>query len=320
MIKHESKLIIVTGATGFIGSALMLKLLESGYRVRALVRKSSLSIVPGVEYFYLEDFANNWQMNSIFDGCEIFFHLAGRVHIMRDHHPNSLSEYRKANVDLTRRLALQAVNSNVRRIVFLSTIKVNGEGGGDDKFLADDIPNPKDSYAISKLEAELALREISKEKGIEVVIVRPPLVYGPGVKGNFLSMIKAVKSKAPLPLEGFKSIRSYVFIDNLISLLLKVAVHPLAADQTFLVSDDHDISISELMQMIAKAFCQKIYLFKVPKQLLKFLFYLVGRKEVLNRLESSLRVDISKTKNLLNWAPPVKLEVAVEKTIQSFKK
>ena len=238
---------------------------------------------------------------------------------MQDKNLKPLDEYRRVNVESTMNLARQAASLGVKRFVFVSSVKVNGElTERDMPFQADDIPNPLDPYGVSKLEAEIGLMRLAKETGMEVVIVRPPLIYGPGVKANFLSMINILDKGLPLPFGNVSNKRSLVFIDNLVDLLIRVIDHPKAAGQVFLVSDDHDVSITTLLKSMSSALGKKARLIPVPMCVLKAIFYLIGKPGLAQRLLGSLCLDISKTKELLNWNPPISFEEGLSRTAKFF--
>ncbi|CEN55991.1 UDP-glucose 4-epimerase family protein [Candidatus Methylopumilus turicensis] len=288
--------ILITGARGFVGRALCQNL-----QAFELVK-------PG---------RDEWL--SSLESVDCVIHLAARVHVFKDTAKDPLAEYRVVNVEKTLDLARQASSLGVKRFIFVSSVKVNGELTEKDiPFKADDNPNPQDPYGVSKLEAENGLMQLAKKTGMEVVIVRPPLVYGPGVKANFLSMIKILDQGIPLPFGNVSNKRSLVFIDNLVDLLLRVVDHPNAAGQVFLVSDDHDVSTTTLLRSISSALGKKAKLLPVPLFVLKAIFYLIGKSGFSQRLLGSLCLDISKTKKLLNWTPPFSFEDGVEKTARSF--
>jgi nucleoside-diphosphate-sugar epimerase len=241
---------------------------------------------------------------------------------MKDSSLDPLYEFRKVNVEGTLNLARQAVENGVKRFIFISSIKVNGEftDSTHKVFQSDDKPNPIDPYGISKFEAEEGLRQLSKETGLEVIIIRPPLVYGPGVKANFLSMMKWVNRGIPLPLGSINNKRSLVALDNLVDLIVTCIHHPKAKNQTFLVSDGEDLSTSDLLKRMASAMNKKLLLIQIPVICLKLCAILIGRKNLSQRLMSSLQVDITKTRDLLGWNPPVSIDQAMLITAQAFLK
>lgn len=288
--------ILITGARGFVGRALCQNL-----QAFELVK-------PG---------RDDWL--SSLESIDCVIHLAARVHVSKDTAKDPLAEYRIVNVEKTLDLARQASSLGVKRFIFVSSVKVNGELTEKDMpFRADDIPNPQDPYGFSKCEAEAGLIKLAKETGMEVVIIRPPLVYGPGVKANFLSMINMLDKGIPLPLGNVSNKRSLVFVDNLVDLLIRVIDHPKAAGQVFLVSDDHDVSTTTLLRSISSALGKKAKLLPVPLFVLKAIFYLIGKSGLSQRLLGSLCLDISNTKKLLNWTPPFSFEDGIEKTARSF--
>ena len=305
--------ILITGANGFVGAATSEALIRSGFDVLRAVRKSAKSgeIAVGAV-----DEETDWAEALI--ECNVVIHCAARVHMLQDAASDPLTEYRKVNVAGTINLARQAARAGVNRFVFLSSIKVNGEvtySGG--AYTDHDIPAPKDAYGISKAEAEVSLRLLSLETGMEVVIIRPPLVYGPGVKGNFLSLLNWVTRGIPLPL-GLVTAnrRSFVGLDNLVDLILTCVDHSAAANQTFLVSDGEDLSTAELLQRMAKAVDRPSRLVPVPVSLLLVFARLLGKTAFAQRLLGSLQVDISKTCELLDWKPPVSVDMGLRRAAQ----
>jgi nucleoside-diphosphate-sugar epimerase len=236
-------------------------------------------------------------------------HLAARVHVINDTVADPLAEFRKSNVEATLALATQAAQAGVQRFIFISSVKVNGEHTQPGHtFRADDTPSPQDPYGISKMEAEVGLRAIAQQTGMEVVIIRPPLVYGPGVKANFASMVQWLQRGVPLPLGAIHNRRSLVALDNLVDLITTCLDHPAAANQTLMVSDGEDVSTTELLRRMAAALGIPARLLPVPQRLLEWGATLVGKKEVAQRLFSSLQVDAQPTRQLLGWKPPVSLD------------
>jgi nucleoside-diphosphate-sugar epimerase len=247
-------------------------------------------------------------------------HAAARAHIMKDEVADPLAEYRRVNVDGTLNLARQAAAAGVKRFIFISSIKVNGEQTPlGQPFTADDTPAPEDAYGISKWEAEQGLQQLATETGMEVVIIRPPLVYGPGVKGNFASMIKLVAKGLPFPLGAIHNQRSLVAVDNLVDLIITCIDHPVAANQVFLAGDGQDLSTTELLRGVAKAMGKPARLIPVPSSLLMLGATLLGKKAVAQRLLGSLQVDIAKARNLLGWEPPVSVEEGLERCFEQSK-
>ena len=314
----KPKSILVTGASGFVGSFLIPELLRQSYLVKLLLRKSSPKIHFKCKKLRIDNL-NVTKLEKVFENIDVVIHLAARVHVIKDNEKDPLAEYRKINVDLTRKLASQAASSGVKRFIFLSSIKVNGEfTEASSKFLPDDKPNPQDAYGISKMEAESALLKLGKETGMEVVIIRSPLIYGPGVKANFLSMMKWLHKNLPLPFDNIKNKRSLVFVCNLVNLILLAIIHPKAGGQIFLVSDEHDVSTTTLLKLISSFLGKKVKLFSLPVGVLKGLFFLTGKKELSQRLLLSLSLDITKTKQLLDWSPPYSFEDAIKITTGDF--
>ncbi len=248
-------------------------------------------------------------------------HLAARVHVMNDKSPDPLAEFRRVNVEGTVALARQAAIAGVRRFVFLSSVKVNGEfTEAGHLFTADDAPAPEDSYAVSKYEAEQLLRQIAAETGMEVVIIRPPLVYGPGVKANFESMMRCLARGVPLPLAAVtNNRRSLVALDNLVGLIVTCLNHPAAANQAFLVSDGKDLSTAQLLKRMGAAIGQPARLFYLPPTLLKLGASVLNRPGIYQRLCGSLQLDIAKTRQLLGWTPPVSVDEGLRRAAEGFR-
>jgi nucleoside-diphosphate-sugar epimerase len=312
-----NKYVLVTGATGFIGSALLAALEANQTRTRRTIRNSN---VEGVEGVVIEniDFRTDWQ--SALKGVGSIVHLAARVHVMKDTATNPLVEFRKVNVDGTLNLACQAAAAGVKRFVFLSSIKVNGEKTAVGHFFTpNDMPSPTDPYGISKAEAEEGLRQIADRTGMEVVIIRPTLVYGPGVRGNFLSMMRWLKKGIPLPLGAINNVRSLVALDNLVDLIITCLHHPAAANQTFLVSDGEDVSTTMLLRKTAAAMGNNARLVPVPTSLLKLGAAILGKREMAQRLCESLQVDIEKTRLILGWAPTLTLDQGLKVAVKDMK-
>jgi nucleoside-diphosphate-sugar epimerase len=238
---------------------------------------------------------------------------------MKDSSQDPLAEYRKVNVEGTLNLALQAASANVKRFIFISTIKVNGESTAPGKFFtADEQPDPIDPYGISKWETEVGLRQLVEESGMEFVIIRPPLVYGPGVKANFQSIMRWVSRGVPLPLGSINNKRSLVGLDNLVDLIITCIENPGAANQTFIAGDGEDLSTTELLQRMGNALGKPARLIPFPAGLLTLLASLLGKKDVVQRLCGSLQVDISKAQELLGWDPPVSVEEGLRRVAEDF--
>ena len=312
------KKILVTGALGFIGQSLCKTLSKSGKSVRGIVRsQNSFSKNPDIEYVSVGDIVHKKDWKNILVDIDCIIHCAGRAHIMSETKSDTLKIYRSVNVDVTKRLAEEAAAAGVRRLIFLSSIGVLGLDTNNRKsFLQSDEINPIENYAISKYEAEQALLQISDKTGIETIIIRSPLVYGPSAPGNLARLIKLVSSNIPLPFSRINNKRSMIGIDNLIDLLIHCINHPKAIGKTFLASDDEDLSTPALIELIASSFERKAYLFPVPLFLLKFLGLVFGKQKEINRLTGSLRIDNSYTKETLNWKPPISVEEGIRRMIQ----
>ena len=313
-------MILVTGGSGFVGSAMLKRLLKDGFEVRASARSNLSTELKGVQYHQIRDMTVATDWNAALIGVQAVVHCAARVHVMQDDATDPLQAYREVNVNGTLNLARQAAQAGVGRFVFVSSIKVNGETTQPGQpFTADDVSSPLDPYGVSKLEAELGLRDIESQTGMEVVIVRPPLVYGPGVKANFASMMRWVARGIPLPLGAIQNARSMVALDNLVDLLVTCLTHPAAAGQTFLVSDGEDVSTTELLRRTAQAMDKKALLLPVPAAVLELGASLLGKRSVAQRLCGSLQVDIEKTRRLLGWSPPLTLNQGLKKAVEGMK-
>lgn len=308
--------VLVTGASGFVGRALVGRL-SSDVRclqVRAASRQGEVydALVQG---FRAPDLGANADWHGALRGVQAVFHCAARVHVMNEQSADPLVEFRRVNVEGTLQLARQAVEAGVRRFIFVSSIKVNGEQTLPGKaFCADDESQAVDPYGISKREAEDGLLALSTETGLEVVIVRPPLIYGPGVKANFLSMLNWLSKGIPLPFGAINNRRSLVALDNLVDLLVHCLTHPAAPGQRFLVSDGEDLSTTELLRRLGQALGRPARLLPVPQGLIKVAALLVGRADLSQRICGSLQVNIDKTRELLDWAPLVSVDQALAKT------
>lgn len=312
--------ILVTGANGFVGSALCSRLCRDGAFVRGAVR--SLSSQPdGVEAVAIGSLSSETDWAIALKNVEQVVHLAARVHVMSDKNSNSLAEFLRVNVDGAANLARQAAAAGARRFVFLSSVKVNGEFTEMGKpFTADDMPAPTDPYGISKHEAEQFLRQIAVDTGMEVVIIRSPLVYGPGVKANFESMMRWLARGVPLPLAAVtENRRSLVALDNLVDLIVTCLNHPAAANQTLLVSDGEDLSTAELLKRMGSAMGHPARLLRLPSGLLKLGAVVVRRPGIYQRLCGSLQLDIAKTRQLLGWTPPMSVDDGLRCAAKGFR-
>lgn len=307
-------MILITGATGFIGSRLCEKIREDGGLVRRALRCNGeqKGIVVG-------DIGPETDWSIALENIDCVVHLAARVHVMHEQTADPLCEFRRVNVVGTLNLARQAAAAGVQRFVYLSSIKVNGEKAQPGcSFSAEDIPTPVDPYGVSKHEAEQGLMALASEAKMEVVIIRPPLVYGEGVKANFLSMMRWLYKGVPLPLGAIHNKRSLVALDNLVDLIVTCIEHPAAANQTFLVSDDEDLSTTELLWRMSVALGKPARLVPVPAWILQAGAALIGKRAMAQRLLGSLQVDISKTRDVLGWVPPIGMNEALKKTAKDF--
>jgi len=305
--------VLVTGASGFVGRTLCEMLVSKGVLVTAAVRNTD---IEGCVFIGEINAQTEWA--DVLVGVDCVVHLAARVHVMNETSSNPLEDYRCVNVKGTQKLARDAAKAGVKRLVYLSTIKVNGENTFENPFTEKDIPHPVGPYALSKMEAENSLRQISDDTGMSVVIIRPVLVYGPGVKANFQTMMRWLVRGVPLPLGAIHNKRSLVALDNLVDLIATCIDHPAAANQTFLVSDDEDLSSTELLRRMAGSLDKRVCFLPVPAVLLQAGAVLLGRRDVAQRLLESLQVDISQTKAILGWTPPVSVDDALKKTAEDF--
>ncbi|MDE1243120.1 UDP-glucose 4-epimerase family protein [Vibrio aestuarianus] len=310
--------VAVTGATGFLGKALVESLKKKSVQVIQIGRGKNHKV--NGEHIYIKTIDSSSQYNLSVNKPDVIVHCAARVHVMNDAVSNPLEEYREVNTRGTINLARQAASAGVKRFVFVSSIKVNGEGTSQGKlFTSADAHAPEDDYGLSKAEAEQQLIELGQETGMEVVIIRPTLVYGPGVKANFASLMNLVSKGIPLPFGCINdNRRSLVSVANLVDLVVTCIDHPNAANETFLVSDDCDVSTSEMVTQMAKALGKPQWQLPVPKWCYKLAGKALGKQNVIDRLLGSLQVDITHTKNTLGWAPPQSLEEGFKQTADAF--
>ncbi len=311
--------VLITGATGFVGRSLCVEMLERGSHVKAAIRKAH-ALGDGVEAVFVNAIDGMTDWESALNDVDVVIHLAARVHVMQDLSENPLDAFRKVNVEGTAHLARCAANAGVKRMVYVSSIKVNGEatdGGG--KFTESDLSNPQDPYGVSKSEAELSLQRIANETGLEVVIVRPPLVYGAGVKGNFIQMLKILAKRLPLPLASIVNQRSLVYVKNLVDALIACATHPAATGQTYLISDGVDVSTPELLRQLALAMGRPARLFPFPPKLLAWLAAVAVKSDQAQRLMGSLQIDSGKIRRELNWTPPYSLQQGLQATAEWYR-
>ena len=331
--------ILVTGANGFIGRNLCIYLEEKGYFIRGAMRNNISYISEVDEYIQVGDIDETTDWKKALAGVDTVIHLAGRVHVINDPADNSIEAFRKVNVLGTERLARMAVKSGVKRFIFMSSVKVNGEGK-QGAYTEKDVPAPQDVYGISKMEAEQVLTSVAAETGLQVVVLRLPLVYGPGVKANFKSLIKLANFGLPLPFKGINNRRSFLYLGNLVDAINTCVTHPLAVGETFMVSDGQDVSTPDLIKMVAGAMKNRdqvktrgrVYfssfrfwknrnvpcLFYLHLGILKILCRIVGKTEELEKLTGSLLVDSSKIRNLLGWKPPFTMEEGIRETVKGI--
>jgi nucleoside-diphosphate-sugar epimerase len=310
--------VLVTGANGFIGRSLCRALVEAGHVPRAAVRR----IVPGSKgpepAICVGEIDGNTDWSKALRGIECIVHLASPSDPQRGSPADSLAEYRRVNVAGSRRLAEQAAAAGARRLVFMSTIKVNGERTAERAYTENDAPRPEDAYGISKQEAEQALRDVAQKTGLEIVVLRPPLVYGPGVKGNFQRLMRAVARGWPLPLGSIRNRRSLVFVGNLADSVVKALDAPRAAGRTYLVSDGEDVSTPDLVRGLARALGVKPRLLSLPLAALGLAATLAGKRAEFARLTGSLQVDSSRIRRELDWRPRYGLTEGLEETARWY--
>jgi nucleoside-diphosphate-sugar epimerase len=316
--------ICLTGSTGFVGKKLSKHLLKNNHQISAPIRNVNLEILPqhkNLNFIHAEDIGIDKDYSQSLTKVDLVIHCAARAHIMRENKNDCLQLYREVNVYDTLNLAKQAAIHGVRRFIFLSSIKVNGERTlTSNSFKHDDIPKPEDPYGISKFEAEEALRSLSNKTGMELVIIRAPLVYGEEVKGNFLRLLNLCNKDIPLPFANINNTRSMVYIDNFVDLIECCIDHPKAAGEIFLVSDEQDISTTELIKKIKKFMNKPERLFPLPLFFFKLLGTLIGKSSEVNRLLGSLKIDISHARNVLGWKPIINLEEGLKKTVNWYLK
>ena len=311
-------MILITGATGFVGKALLQRLLtdDASRRLVVAVRRGGQRWPELVLPIVTGDLSPATDWSIALKGVTVVVHCAARVHVMQDTEIDPLTAFRAVNLDGTLNLAHQAAVAGVKRFVFVSSVKVNGESTSPGRAFAEaDVPNPQDAYGQSKHEAEQGLLQLSADTGMEVVIIRPPLVYGPGVKANFAALMRAVKRGMPLPLGAVHNQRSLVALDNLVDFIVTCITHPQAANETLLVSDGQDLSSTELVRGMAKAGGVQARLLPVPVWALQAGASLLGKGDTVQRLCGNLQVDISKARSLLGWVPPVSVEEGLRRAM-----
>jgi len=315
VLRRRDMKILVTGAGGFVGRALCRDLLERNCDVRAAVRDLARAGDLGCEVVCVPDIAAPAAWDGALKDVSVIVHLAARVHVMKDTASNPLAAFRAVNVAGSVALARAAADAGVRRLVYVSSIKVNGEATNGERFSECDAPSPIDPYGISKWEAEQALREIADVRGLELVIVRPPLVYGAGVGGNFLRLLKLVRSGVPLPFGAVDNARSLVFVRNLTDVLTACAIAERAAGKIFLVSDGEDLSTAELVNELARLMRKRAVLLPIPAQLLRIAGRCTGRQDEVERLIGTLLIDSSAIRTQLGWKPPFTVAEGLLQTV-----
>lgn len=322
--------LLITGANGFVGSALSLALAHKQHQVlavsRASTRSSSSELLSKNEHSaqYLlrleADFGNKLSIEQHLTGCDVIVHCAARVHQVQETASDPLAVYRQINTEATLQLAGAAAQAGVKRFLFLSSVKVSGEFTQAGQPLSADETNPRDPYGVSKWEAEQGLREIAAKTGMEVVIIRPPLVYGPGVKANFLTMMKWLHRGIPLPLGAIHNRRSLVALPNLVDFIALCLTHPEAANRTFMISDQHDLSTTELLRGLGTALGRPARLLPVPQRVLEASLKMIGKSGIAQRLCGDLTVDSTPATELLGWRPPVTVKEGLQLTAEHFLK
>lgn len=308
---------LITGASGYVGSRLIeIMGQKGGYKIIAHTHTRQVARTDGVESHVTGDVDNEALWGSILDGVEYVIHCASRVHVMQERSADPLREFRRVNFHGTINLARQCIDAGVRRFIYLSTIGVNGqETGVDTYFSEEDSANPHNDYSLSKYEAELGLMEIARESKLEVVIIRPPLIYGPNAPGNFGLLLRLLRKKIPLPMAGIYNKRSFLALDNLIDFIIICLLHPMAKNELFLISDDEDISTSDLISNIAKAAQLPNRSFYLPLGLLRSFMRLGISKAAMHGLTGNLRIDMRKAKCVLGWTPPFSVGESVRRAV-----
>lgn len=316
--KHR---LLLTGATGFVGSAIQKSIVADGSYDLTIAVRNVNEQSDAVRIVKVDDLTTSTDWSDALKSVDVVVHTAARVHVMNDKSADPLTEFRKVNVEGTLNLARQAADAGVKRFIFISSIKVNGEGTESGRpYTADSKPNPTDPYGISKYEAEQGLLKLAETTPLEVVIIRPTLVYGENVKGNFQSLMKWTYKGVPLPIGGIKkNLRSLVYVDNLVDFIVTCIEHKNAKNEVFLISDDDDISTASLLEEISKGLGVKNKAVNIPPKLIDTAASAVGKSSVAQRLSGSLQVDISKAKNLLDWKPKYSTSESIQKTAKSYK-
>ena len=309
--------ILVTGANGFVGRALMAELAARKVGVRGAVRRSD-AILPGSECVVVGDVNGNTDWHDALTGATKVVHLAARAHITHETAEDPFAAFHSINTEGTLNLARQAAQAGVRRFVFVSTIKVNGEGK-ETFYTEADTPAPEGAYAISKWKAELGLRDIAAQTGMEIVVLRAPLVYGPGVGANFLRLVQALDAGWPLPLDGIINRRSLIYLGNLVNAIRISLIHPGAANKLFLLSDSEDVSTTDLVRRLAVALDAKPRLFALPRTWIKQAAIVLNKRRAVDRLWGSLFVDSRRIQHELDWSPPFSMNIGLAETAKWYR-
>lgn len=314
--------ILITGINGFIGGTLCTKMLGKERQVHGTLRslKKTTVLPDEVDVVQIESISPDTNWSTALNGVDTVVHLAARVHVMKEPDPDPIVAFRLINVAGTEHLAKMSAKAGVRRFVFLSSVGVNGDSTGNRPFTEEDDPNPHNYYSLSKSEAEKILKEIAAESGMEVVIIRAPLVYGPSNPGNFLRLLNLVGKGLPLPLASVNNRRSLIYLGNLVDAIITCVEHPKAAGQTYIVSDGEDVSTPELIRRVAEALGKPARLFPFPPSLMRFAGKFIGKSEAVERLLGSLVVDSSKITRELGWTPPYTMKQGLKETGEWFKR
>lgn len=309
--------VLVTGASGFVGKALCKELANRGFDIVAVTRTRDAGLSEIACKLIMADLADiNDEIQSTLQQVDVLIHVAGRAHIIKEQSKNPYQEYAKINIEATKNLAQKAASTGVKRFIFISSVKVNGEATLNQPFDEATVPNPEDDYGKTKYEAEKELKLIATNSNMEIVIIRPPLIYGRGVKANLKNLIKVCQSKLPLPFGAIDNKRSMVYIENLVDFMITCISHPKAANETFLISDDEDVSTTALIRAIRQSLGTPALQIAIPQQWIVYLMNLFGKKSLASRLCGNLQVDITKAKTLLGWKPPFNFEQGINNTIQ----